>query len=282
MADNSQKDLAVIIVSWNVKDLLLANLASVFASKIPNHSFEVILVDNASHDGTIEAVRSAFPQVQLIANQHNLGFAKACNQGIEASHARHALLLNPDMRIEPDALALTIDYLDAHPEVAVMGAKLFNSHGKPMHHMRRFPTLLNQLAIIFKVHHLFPRLLDRYHGKDLSLEHEQFVDSVRGSYFAINETALERLGMLDEKYFLWYEEVDYCRRAKHFGMKVAYVPSVVAHDAVGRSFAQHELKWKQEQVSKSMVVYFAHWHSGWELLLVKGAWALIRPFMYLL
>jgi GT2 family glycosyltransferase len=186
------------------------------------------------------------------------------------------------MRIERDALARTIEYLDAHPEVAVMGAKLFNSHGKPMHHLRRFPTLMNQLAVIFKLPHVFPGLLDHYHGKDLNLEHEQFVDSVRGSYFAINETAIKRLGNLDEKYFLWFEEVDYSRRAKHEGMKVAYVPSVVAYDAVGKSFAQHELRWKQERVRESMIIYFAKWHSGWELLLVRGAWLLIRPIMYLL
>ncbi|MCR4256293.1 MAG: glycosyltransferase family 2 protein, partial [Candidatus Uhrbacteria bacterium] len=151
MATESQEDLAVIIVSWNVKDAVLENLRSVFASE-PMPALDVILVDNASEDGTAEAVREAFPDVRVIANEANRGFAAACNQGLAASSARHALLLNPDMRVEPGALAKTIDYLDAYPNVAVLGAKLVGEDpptsqakyggrsGKPMHHLRRFPT----------------------------------------------------------------------------------------------------------------------------------------------
>jgi GT2 family glycosyltransferase len=95
MAQSSQKDLAVIIVGWNVKDVLLRNLESLYKSEGLN--FEVIVVDNHSSDGTVEAIKTAYPQARIIANQENLGFAKACNQGIDASHARHVLLLNPDM-----------------------------------------------------------------------------------------------------------------------------------------------------------------------------------------
>lgn len=264
MADSSQKDLAVVIVSWNVKDAVLDNLRSVFGS-MPSPSLDVVLVDNASQDGTVDAVLRAHPQVKIIANQENLGFAKGCNQGIQAANARHVLLLNPDMRVEPDALARTVNYLDLCPEVGVLGPKLLNSHGKPMHHLRRFPTIKDQVANLLKLPHLFPELMRRYHGRDLNLEMEQSVDSVRGAYFAINRSALNKVGVLDERYFLWFEEVDYCKRVKMAGLEVRYVPGIVAHDLVGRSFAKRGLLWKQKVFIRSLIEYFKKWHPGWQV-----------------
>ncbi len=258
MASNSQKDLAVIIVSWNVKDAVLENLRSVFASE-PILALDVILVDNASEDRTVEAVREAFPDVRVIANKENLGFAAACNQGLAASSARHALLLNPDMRVEPDALAKTVDYLDAYPNVAVIGARLVGADGKPMHHLRRFPTWKDQFVILFKLGRFFPKTIDHYMGRDLDLELEQDVDTVRGSYFAMNRSALDSIGLLDERYFIWFEEVDYCRRTREKGMVVRYVPSIVAHDSVGKSFAQRSRWWKRKQFMTSMMKYFLKW-----------------------
>lgn len=258
MATESQKDLAVIIVSWNVKGAVLENLRSVFASD-PMPALDVILVDNASEDGTVEAVREAFPGVRVIANKMNRGFAAACNQGLAASAARHALLLNPDMRVEPGALAKTVDYLDAYPNVAVLGAKLVGEDGKPMYHLRRFPTWKDQLVILLKLARWFPKTIDRYMGRDLDLDLEQDVDSIRGSYFAINRSALDAIGMLDERYFIWFEEVDYCRRVKEKGMSVRYVPSVVAHDSVGKSFAQRGRWWKRKQFFASLLKYFLKW-----------------------
>lgn len=268
----NRKDLAVIIVSWNVRDILLENLKALFQNE--QSAFEVIVVDNASLDGTVEAIRSHFPQVAIIANTKNEGFAKGCNQGMKAANAKHVLLLNPDMRVAPDALQKCIAYLDAHPDVAVVGAKLIGEDGKLMHHMRRFPTVWNQLAILLKLPHLFPGLLKAYHAVDLDLEKEQKVDSVRGSYFAINKTALEKIGLLDERYFIWFEEVDYCRMAKEQGMRVMYVPSIVAHDLVGKSAAQQKKFWRQEAFTRSMVAYFKKWHPGWRARLL-GA---VRPF----
>lgn len=258
------KDLAVVIVSWNVRDILLENLKSLL-------SYEVIVVDNASMDGTVEAVRASFPSVRVIVNGTNNGFAKACNQGIAASDSRHVLLLNPDMRVEADALAKTVAYLDGHPDVGVMGAQLLTTDGKPMHHMRRFPTVKDQLAIILKLPHLFPKLIHRYHAKDLPTNIEQEVDSVRGSYFAMSRTALDKIGLLDERFFIWFEEVDYCKRAKQAGLKVMYVPTIKATDLVGRSFAQRGMYWKQKMFTRSMIRYFEKWHPSWEVWMLYAA-----------
>jgi hypothetical protein len=253
-----ESDIAVIIVGWNVKDLVLENIASLVQCT-GTVTKEMILVDNASKDGTVEAVRQAYPSVKVIANNENRGFAKACNQGIAASQARHILLLNPDMRVEPDALQKTMEYLDAHPDVAVVGAKLIGQDGKSLPHMRRFPTWRDQAVIVFKLQKLFPGVLRHYLGLELDLDREQDADSVRGAYFAINRTALERIGVLDERYFIWFEEVDYCRQVHKAGMRVRYVPSIVAHDLVGRSFAQRGSWWKRKQFLKSMLTYFWKW-----------------------
>lgn len=283
MEENAQKDLAIIIVSWNVKALVLKNLEALRQALV-GLSVQVVVVDNASADGTVEAVRASFPEVTVIANTDNVGFAKACNQGIGASHSRHVLLLNPDMQVEADAVRMTIAYLDTHPEVGVMGAKLIGADGKTIPHVRRFPTFWDQLATLLKVPHFFPHFLDRYLGKDFDLDKEQFVDSVRGSYFAINRTALERLGGLDERYFIWFEEVDYCKQVHAAGLKIAYVPSIIAHDLVGRSFAQRDSYWKQKNFTRSMVTYFKKWHPWWQgtalaaarVFVLAVAWVLSR------
>jgi hypothetical protein len=269
MAQISQKDLAVVIVSWNVRDVLLKNIDTLRQSQ--GVSMEIIVVDNDSKDGTVDALRASYPEVILIINKENRGFSKACNQGIAVSHARHVLLLNPDMLVEPDALAKAVAYLDAHPDVAVVSGKLLNKHGKPIHHFRRFPTIGDQLVVMFKLGKLFPRLLHKYHALDLNPEHEQQVDSVRGSFFAINRTALDIIGILDERYYIWFEEVDYCKRVHSHKMKVMYVPSIVAHDLVGQSFKQHHFFWKQSRFLRSMLSYFEKWHPGWRVWVIRAA-----------
>lgn len=250
MAEFSQ-ELTTVIVSWNVRDILLKNLEAL--------SGEVIVIDNASTDGTAAAVASKFPNVRLIENPENIGFSKACNQGIRAANGKHVLLLNPDMLVGKDTLAKTAIYLDAHPEVGVIGAKLIGQDGKPMHHLRRFPRLSDQLVIFFKLNKFFPRVMARYMGDDLDLEKQQNVDSIRGSFFAINRTALEKIGLLDERFFIWFEEVDYCKRVYQAGMEVRYVPDIVAHDLVGKSFVQRNKFWKRWQFTKSLVKYFLKW-----------------------
>lgn len=261
-------DLAVIIVNWNVRELLLANLKSLYEGN-RDANVEVIVIDNASNDGSTEAICNAFPETHLIRNETNRGFAAAVNQGLRASRARHVLLLNPDMRVEPGTLKRIGNYLDTHPSVGVLSGKLLDENGEAMHHMRRFPTLASQLAVILKLPHLFPNLLNRYHGKDLNLDKEQSVDSVRGSFFAISQTALAKLGHFDEGYFIWFEEVDYCRRAKEAGLDVRYVPELVAHDLIGKSFAKRNIYWKQQQFTKSMIHYFEKWQPGWQVFILK-------------
>ncbi len=261
-------DLLIVIVSWNVADLLRENLRSLKAS-VGEFSAKVIVVDNASHDGTVSMLREEFPWVEVIANTENLGFAHANNQAIARISAKHVLLLNPDMRVEPETLVRAIAYADAHPEAGVVSGLLLTENGTPLRSVRRFPTVLSQLAVLLKCTRFVPRVMARYLANDLDLTKEQAVDSVRGSFFLLPERARRVLGGLDERYFIWFEEVDYCRRAHLAGFSVLHAPSIIAHDAVGKSFAKQKLFWKQNHFSRSMVTYFTTWEPWWQSLLLR-------------
>lgn len=260
----TRADLGIVIVSYNVVDLLRANLTSLFAN-VGEGSIQVVVVDNASRDDSAQMVRREFPRVALIANKHNAGFASAVNQGIAACHARHILLLNPDMHLDADSLAKTIAYADRvqGDRVAVIGGQLRTQEGNTVMTVRRFPDFWSQLAIILKLPHFFPNLnvIKKYYQSDLDYTKDQDVDSVRGSYFILTEQGREALGVLDTRYFIWFEEVDYCKEAISKGWKVRYAPELKALDYVGRSFQQTTRTWAQVQFTRSLVTYFAKWHS---------------------
>lgn len=267
-----EADIATVTVGYNVRELTVRNIETLLESE-GEISIQIILVDNVSQDGTADAVQERFPQVQVIKNFYNTGFAHAVNQGIAASRARHVLLLNPDMRVTKDALAKMVAYADAHPEVGVIGGKLMTEDGRLVPHVRRFPDVWSQLAIILKLPHLFPKVLAHYLQEDLDPDKEQDVDSVRGSFFLITQNALKQFGCLDPRFFIFFEEVDFCRQVVEKGMKVRYVPSITAIDYVGRSFKQRTRYWSQKQFTKSMVHYFAKWQPAWQSWLLR----LVRP-----
>lgn len=280
-------DLSIIIVSWNVKEKLRENLTALFKSE-ENFEFEIFVVDNNSADGTAEMVKSEFPRVNLIANNYNAGFAKANNQAIKEARGRYILLLNPDMRVLPGTLKGMVKWMDGHPEAGVAGCHLiypvepceagaeqFNGvdgNNMIVPHVRRFPTVLDQLAIVLKLPHLFSGVLDKYLMKDFDYSKEAEVDSIRGSFFMIRREVIEKLGGLDERYFIWFEEVDYCRQIKNAGWKVMYTPAVKCVDYVGKSFAQVKRGKAQRYFRDSMLKYFKKWHPAWQYWILRLVW----------
>ena len=270
-------DLSIIIVSWNVKELLRENLKSLY-EKSANVQFEVFVVDNNSHDGSAEMVRKEFPEVNLISNKENLGFAKANNQAIEKAQGRYVLLLNPDMRVHETTLAGMVRWMDNHKEAGVAGCHLIDEEGSTVPHVRRFPTVFDQSLIILKIPHALPFLLNRYLMKSFDYERQAVVDSIRGSFFMIRKEVIEKIGGLDEDYFIWFEEVDYCKKVFNSGWKVMYTPSVQCTDYIGKSFAQVMGYKKQHMFTQSMVTYFSKWHPGLSTFIIK----FLRPFGLLL
>ncbi len=268
--------LSVITVTWNSASHIAEQIRSVLKAGM-NSDYEHIIVDNASSDQTVAIIKSQFPTIRLIENDRNRGFAAANNQAVELATGDVILFLNPDMTVEEKALEELITWSTAHATVGIIGGALYSPQGElsPQALPRRLPRPLDQLAIILKIAHVFPRLLDmyHYHGRDWSKE--QRVDSVRGSFLAVKRDLIQKLGRaFDERYFIWFEEVDLCRAALTYGYEVWYVPTIKAVDWFGQSFRQRPSIWRQRQFTQSMLSYFKKWEPWYVWVWI----ALARPF----
>ncbi len=267
-------DLSIIIVSWNVEKLLIKNLEAIFNYN-QGISFEIFVVDNNSTDNTVESIRKIFPQIKLIENSENLGFAKANNIAIKRSIGRYVLLLNPDMRVCKNTLKDMVKWMDNNKNIGVGGCKLINKKEENIKHIRRFPTLFDQSMIILKVPHLFPGILNKYIINDFNYSKEGIVDSIRGSFFMIRKKVINKIGLLDENFFIWFEEVDYCKRVYFSKWNVVYNPEVKCYDYVGKSFSQVRRNIKQKYFKESMLKYFKKWQPKWQYNLLKIFWFIV-------
>lgn len=253
-------DISVITVTWNSSNRIGEQIKSV-ASGCNNISYEQIVIDNNSSDNTTEDVKK-FEHVKLIENKENKGFGKANNQGVEVSSGRYILFLNPDMKVSAGALDKMVEFMDAHTDVGIAGCRLTDKTGKINFATtpRRFPTIWDQLAIVLKLHHVFPKILNKYLFRDFNPEVQQEVDSLQGSFMVVRRELIEKLGWgFDPRYFIWFEDVDLCREAKRNSYKVVYTPIVSCIDYAGDSFKKRSTWWKQKQFVKSMIKYFDKW-----------------------
>lgn len=217
-------DLSIIIVSWNVKELLRNCLKSIYA-QTKTVSFEVSVVDNASSDGSVEMVEEEFPQVKLIKNNENLGFAKANNQGIRQSTGKYILLLNPDTIVVDDALANMVLFMDERRDVGAVGPRILTpDNSVQLTCGRHFPTPLTELWDFTKLSYLFPR--SRIFGRSLMsfwLHNDtREVDLLSGACMMVRREVIEQIGLMDEHFFLFAEEADWCYRIRRNGWKIYF------------------------------------------------------------
>jgi len=218
-------DLSVIIVSYNTKDLLRACLHSV-VQQAGHISTEVIVVDNGSLDGSREMVRARFPHVCLVESE-NVGFAAGCNKGIAIASGRFLLLLNPDTVVLDDALGAFVRFLDAHPRAGAAGGRLLNPDGSFQHAAFRFPNLWMSFFDFFPLNHrlLNSRLNGRY-PREWYI-HPFQIDHPLGACLAVRREVVDQVGALDESFFMYCEEIDWCLRIKRAGWEIWYVPDAV-------------------------------------------------------
>lgn len=267
--------LTVVIVSWNVREALRANLARLheLAGEIPT---EVFVVNNASSDNSAAMVRTDFPWVRLIANAENRGFGAANNQALREARGEVVLLLNPDMLVTPGALRLAHDTLTGDQGIGVLGLRLIAEDGTTLHSVRNFPGFVDQFATLSKLAKVCPRLLDRHLAPDFDYRASRDVDQVRGSFFAFRRALLGTVGYFDEKsFFIWYEEVNFCKRVRAVGLRVRYLAAEGAHDFHGRSFAQVSLLLNQRRATRSLVNYAWKWFPRWQAVIL----AALRPII---
>lgn len=223
--------LSISIPTWNRRDLVLACLGSIFSCGDPV-DLEVIVVDNGSSDGTADRVAAEFPQVRLIRNGENLGFAKANNQAFSIARGRYFLLLNSDTQILPGAFSTLVSYLENHPKTGAVGPQLLNPDGsvQPSRYVR-FPSLLTSLLtnsfLSLVLDQLFPSR--DYPGRFLAPsqpipEQPREYPHLIGACLLFRSDLYQSLGMLDERFFIFREETDLCRRIRDAGWTIAYVP----------------------------------------------------------
>lgn len=222
-----QPKLSIIVVSYNTKEYLKQCLDSIYgAESVSASEYEIIVVDNASNDESAQMVKKNFPAVDLIVNEQNLGFAAASNQGIKQAKGRYILLLNPDTIVLDDALEKMIDFMDAHPELGISSCQLLNEDRSLQPTGGYFPDLLRVFAWMFFLDDLplITGFFHSYHPQPSFYQKERQLDWVTGAFLFIRKEVVKKIGLLDEDFFMYVEEVDYCFRAKQAGFKVAYWP----------------------------------------------------------
>ncbi|MDD5043302.1 MAG: glycosyltransferase family 2 protein [Patescibacteria group bacterium] len=250
-------DLSIIIVSWNVKNLLQKCLESIYR-ETKNISFEIFVIDNASTDGSAEMVRNNFPQVKLIVNKKNEGFAKGNNQGIKESHGDFILILNPDTEILDGAIEKTLDFIKSKKDAGIVGCQILNADKTIQPSVRRFPSFWPIFLIFLKLPKLFSNLstVSRYLATDFNYQSMAEVEQVMGAFILIKRELFEKVGLFDEKFFIWFEEVDLCKRAQKNGYKVYFAPLGKIIHYGGQSFAQQKVIKKQWLFFRSAWYYF--------------------------
>lgn len=225
--------ISVILVSYNTQQLTKQVLDTLLKSNCAN-DLQIIIIDNASKDDSVKMLKTEFPQLQLIENKTNVGFGRANNQALPYIKGDYVLLLNTDAFVEFDTIEKTVSFMQAHPKVGILGAKLVGRDGVLQHSCRYFPTMTNLFLWRTNLAKLFKnvQLVD-----DMSWDHSsvRYCDWVPGCYYLMQKKMIDQIGMFDPLYFLYYEEVDHCLSAKKAGWEVVYYPNTTVIHIGGES-----------------------------------------------
>jgi hypothetical protein len=256
--------LSVVIPSWNTKDYLARCLATLAAAEKP--ATEVIVVENASSDGSLELLRTQHAGIVLIANEKNEGFARACNQGMRVARGRYVLLLNTDTELAPDALARLVRFLDEHPEYGAAAPRLVHADGRTQRTVQEFPTLATALFFSTPLERWFPgsRELRRYFMRAWDQESSRDVDQPPAAVLLLRKSMLDQVGLFDESLWLFYNDVDLAKRMRAAGWKTRYLAEARVLHHVGGStskFADFVATWQRDRLR-----YYRKHHG------VLGAW----------
>lgn len=266
VADSTMKSadvtLSVILVNYNTAHLL-DEVFGALRSASAGLSLQIIVVDNASRDASLEILRTRHPHVELIANTTNVGFGRANNQALPLVRGRYVLLLNTDAFVSPDSLRKTIACMEQHPRCGILGVRLVGRDGALQPSCRYFPTPFNGFILVTGLTRLFPRvrMIDDMDWDHASLKE---CDWVPGCYYLMRRELIEQVGLFDPRYFLYYEEVDHCFAAKRAGWQVLYCPDTTVVHIGGESAKADDKLTAARQISalqiESELIYFRKHH----------------------
>jgi len=250
-------DLSIIIINYKTQDLTLKTLKSVFKATPPKGKMEIILIDNASGDNTPHLVRKKFPQVKVIASQKNLGFAGGNNLGMRKAKGKYVLLLNSDTLVQKNTFVKMTQFMEKNPQVGLATCRINLFHGglDPASH-RGFPAPWAALTYFSGLEKLLPqsKLFSQYHQgwKDLKTTHE--IDSGTGAFFFLRKKALNQVGLLDENFFMYGEDLDLAYRLKQAGWKIVYTPITKITHLKGASGLKKKVRNKLTSEAKKIRV----------------------------
>jgi len=253
-------EVSVVVVNWNTQDILCDCLRSIYEQG-GEIDLEVIVIDNASTDGSVEMVKKDFPQVTLIENSKNRGFAAANNQGIDISKGRYVLLLNSDTVVLDNAIAKTAAFADSHPEAAVVGCRVLNPDRTLQPTCFMFPSILNMLLSSTYLYKLFPK--SKFFGRERmtwwNRNDIREVDVVTGCFMLVRQDVIKKVGSMDEQFFMYGEETDWCYRFKQAGWKILFTPfAEIIH--LGGQSAEQKAVTMIVQIRKSILQFMKKHH----------------------
>lgn len=267
-------DLSIVIVNWNTLGLLREVLASTFGN-LGGIAAEVIVIDNASSDGSADMVAAEFPQAILIRNAENRGFAAANNQGFAVAKGRHILLLNSDTVVLGGVLAASVAWLDAHPDVGAMGCRVLNTDGTMQRTCSMWPSLPNLVLLTSGLWKLsWPQFLGRHQMAGWNRDSEREVDCISGCYLMLRREVLDQVGPLDEAFFFFGEETDWCRRMRDAGWRLMFAPvgEIIHHG----SASARKLNHRRDLLLTDATVRLHRKHGG--RLAAAAAWTILFGF----
>lgn len=254
-------DISIVIVNWNTRALLLDCLTSVYA-KVRDLSFEVFVVDNASTDGSVEAAREQYPQVRIILNEKNLGFAAGNNTALRVIQGKYALLLSTDTVLTDGAVSKLYRLMEERQDVAMSCGQLLNRDGSKQNSIANFPSPLSLLCNETILRLLFPK---KFPSKRREYTEPVSVDSCIGACLMVRKKAMDEVGLLDERYFVFMEETDWALSMHRAGWKSCFVPDAKIYHLQGQS-AGHNVK-ARIMFYRSRYSYFKKWFPiSWPLL----------------
>ncbi|MBN1276024.1 MAG: glycosyltransferase family 2 protein [Deltaproteobacteria bacterium] len=247
-------DISIIIVNWNTERLLVDCLDSIFKT-LKSISFEVWVVDNGSADGSVEAVKSRYPFINLIENRSNCGFAAANNQALRQTKGRYALLLNTDALVTDGAIERLYDFMESAPDVGIACGQLLNPDGSRQNSFANFPTLIGLLSNETLMRTLFPK---RFPSKSRQYTNPITIESCIGACMIVRKRAIEEVGLLDEGYFFFFEETDWAWRMRRHGWKSSFVPDALIFHGQGKSVGSSAAA--RIMFYRSRYRYLKKWH----------------------
>ncbi|MCB0063900.1 MAG: glycosyltransferase family 2 protein [Caldilineaceae bacterium] len=289
--------ISVIIINWNTRDLVAECLTSVaeeaermavraaHAATTAAQLVETIVVDNASHDGSVARLRQSFPWVHLLENGENVGFAAANNQALAHCHGQYVLLLNSDTKVLPGAFWELVTFLEAHPQAGAAGARYFNPDGSLQPSCYPAPTVGRELWRLFHLDKVYPH--GTYPVHRWSAAEPRPVDIVQGAALMVRRNIVQELGLFDTDYFMYTEEVDLCRRIQQAGWQIWWVPqSTIIH--YGGQSTRQVARAMFLQLYRSKILYFRKHHGRIATVAYKGvllsatvARLLLTPFIWM-